>query len=170
MNLLKFTHSCCICWKSCNTFSNCPSFICFVSLGFHAKMFNYIIFGAIVAIYVATHGKFHQSSSQSASYVFLCLTFEYLFFMIKNPNQDDKLSIFHIPCINRIIKIKKVKITFSINILHLSTFSKLLLLDPTIGKDLKRISTKLRPMQDNNKEKTTRLTPRRAMAPLTCEF
>lgn len=75
-------------------------------------MFNYIIFGAIVAIYVATHGKFHQSSSQSASYVFLCLTFEFLFFMIKNSNQDDKLCIFHIPCINHIIGIKKSQNNF----------------------------------------------------------
>ncbi len=78
VNLSGLIPSCHIGWKSCSTFSGCPSFTYFASFWFHGKSFNCTVPGAIAAISAATHGRFHQSSSQRASHVFLYLKSRYL--------------------------------------------------------------------------------------------
>ncbi len=96
VNLLGLILSCCISSKSCITISGCPSFKNLVSFLFHVKMFNCTVLGAIAAIFAATHGRFHQSSSQRASCVFLCL----------------KSGTFHMAT-TRILKIKLISHVFS---------------------------------------------------------
>jgi hypothetical protein len=61
----------------------CLSFKYLLSFLFHAKIFNCTVPGAIAAISAATQGRFHQSLSQSASFVFLCLKYRYLSFVYK---------------------------------------------------------------------------------------
>jgi len=90
VNLLGIT-PCHICWKSCITVSSCPSFACFISFRLHADTLNCTIPGAFAAISAATHGEFRQSSTQSASHVFLCLksgTFHLS--TTRNPDQADQ--------------------------------------------------------------------------------
>ncbi len=78
VNLLRHTPSLYNCWKSCITFSSCPSLTYFVNFWFHTKMFNYIMPGVIADIFVTTHGGFCWSPSQSpfmSSYVWNLGTF-----------------------------------------------------------------------------------------------
>jgi hypothetical protein len=49
---------------------------------------------------------------------------------VQNPDQADQSCILHILGINGIIRTEKAALTFSISILHLTTFSSLLLLSP----------------------------------------
>jgi len=110
-------------------FSDCPPFTYVVSFSFHGKMCNSELGpGAIAAISAATHGGFHQLSSQSASAVSLSVKSGYLSFVYnKDPGQADQPCRIHIPGINVIIRMKNAAPTFSISILHLLTFSSLLL-------------------------------------------
>jgi hypothetical protein len=83
---------------------------------------------AIAAISAATHGGFHQLSSQSASAVSLCVKSLYLSLAYnKDPGQADPPCRVHIPGINVIIRMENAAPTFSISILHLLTFSSPLL-------------------------------------------
>jgi hypothetical protein len=76
--------------------------------------------GAIAAISAATHGRFHQLSSQSTSLVCVRVKSRCLSFVYKNnPDQADQPCILHIPGIDVIIRTEKVVLTFSISILHL---------------------------------------------------
>jgi len=136
LNLPGLIPSCCICWKSCITFSYCPSFTFFVSFLFYAKMFNCTVPGAIAAISAATHGRFHQSSSHRSSPFLLCLKFWYLHWSTtRNPGQADQPCILHIPGI-KMVSWQQIKPhwpsplarEFCHSILHLLTFSSLLLL------------------------------------------
>jgi hypothetical protein len=131
------------------------------------KMFNCTVPGAIAAISAATHAGFGLSSMQSASRL---LVFEILVPFI---------------CVQVEIQVKLISHVFSTSwhnwyhnnkeshtdLLHLNILFTYLLQQPTSAKDLKRISAKFRPRQDcNNQQRATRLTPTRAMGPLTCEL
>jgi hypothetical protein len=155
VNLLGLTPSHRICdEKSCITFSNCPSFTYFVRFWFHAKMFNYTVPGAIVAISAATHGGFHQSSSQSASHVFLCLKSGYLSFVYsRNLGQVDQPWSPHNPGTNGIIRKEKATLTFSINILHLTYRATATI--PPVQRTWKEIFAKFSPVQDSHQERAT---------------
>ncbi len=89
-------------------FSDCPPFTYVVSFSFHGKMCNSELGpGAIAAISAATHGGFHQLSSQSASAVSVSVKSGYLAFVYnKDPGQADQPCRIHIPGINVIIRMK----------------------------------------------------------------
>jgi len=72
--------------------------------------------------------------------------------------------------IDGIIRTEDAALTFSININCNYLPSPTYYNYPTSAKGLKIISAKFRPRQDSNRERATRLTPTRAMAPLTCEL
>jgi hypothetical protein len=76
--------SCCICWKSCITFSGCPPFHIFCKLLLPCKN----VPGAIAAISAGTHGEFWVYSSQSASCVFLCLKFKCFSFVYNQKSRS----------------------------------------------------------------------------------
>jgi hypothetical protein len=134
-------------------------------------MFNCTVPGAMATISAATHGGFHQSPSQSDSCAFLCLKYRYLHLSItKYPDQTDQPCILHILGIDRILRTEDAALTFSININCIYLPSPAYYNYPTSAKGLKIISAKFRPRQDSKRERATRLTPTRAMAPLTCEL
>jgi hypothetical protein len=60
----------------------------FIRFKFHAKVFNYIVLSANVAISTTTHGKFCWSSSQSDFYVFLCLKSWYILFFYNQKSRS----------------------------------------------------------------------------------
>ncbi len=99
--------------------------------------------GAIAAISAATHDGFCQSSSQSASPVFLCLKSGYLSF------------VYHIPGINVIIRTEKANLTFPISVYLLSPAQYYY---PTSAKDVKEFLPMFRPHQDSNQERAARWT------------
>jgi len=85
-----------VCWKSCITLSSYPLFTCFVSFLLHANTLNCTIPGAFAAISAATHSEFCQSSTQSASHVFLCLKSGYLSF-VNNQKSRSSWSAMYSP-------------------------------------------------------------------------
>jgi hypothetical protein len=76
----------------------------------------------------------------------------------ENADQADQPCILHIPGIHRITRKKKATLTFSISILHLLTFSSLVLLSHQCKGPEKKFLQKLRPGEDSNQERATRLT------------
>jgi hypothetical protein len=118
--LSRFIHSCCICWKSCIALLGRPSFTYFVSFRFHENMLNCNVPSAIAAISTSTHGGFHQSWSQSASPVFLCLTSGYLSFAYNQKSKSSRSAMyFPHPDINGIIR---TKIATHMGLLHPSAY------------------------------------------------
>jgi len=75
----------------------------------------------------------------------------------KDPGQADQPSILHI---NGTVRTEKATMTFSISILHLITFSSLLLLSHQC-KDAKELLPTFRPQQNSNQERAARLTSTR---------
>jgi hypothetical protein len=69
---------------------------------------------------------------------------------------------------NSIIRTEKATLNFSISIFYLPTPDYYYY--PTSAKEWKRISVKFRPGENSNQERGTRLTPPRAMVPLTSEL
>ncbi len=105
MKLSWLIPSCCICWKSCITFSGCPPFHIFCKLLLPCKK----VPGAIAAISGGTHGEFCAYSSQSAlpvsSYVWNSSAFHLS--TTRNRDQAHQPCTLHIPGINSIIRTEK---------------------------------------------------------------
>ncbi len=114
--------------------SGCPPFTYFVSFLFHAKMLNCTVPDAIAAISAATHGGNHRSSFSSTSCVILCLRSRYLSFV---GNQKSRSGMYSLHPTNQCYHSKNREShidlpspsarEFCRNILHLLTFSSLLL-------------------------------------------
>ncbi len=120
--------------ESCIAFSGCLSFTYFVSFLFHAKMLNCTVHGAIAAISAATHGRNHQSSFLSTSCVILCLRSRYLSFVGNQKSRSGMYSLhptrqcYHSKNRESHIDLPSPSAReFCHNILHLLTFSSLLL-------------------------------------------
>ncbi len=133
----------CIHWKSCYTFWGCPSFTHFVSFSFHAKMFSCTLPGA-----AAIHARFCQLSSWSASCVSLHVKPGNLSFAY-NPKSGSSHVTVHILGINAIIWTAKPHWSspsareFCHSILHLLTFSNLLVLSHQYKRSEKNICQSL---------------------------
>ncbi len=133
-NLSRLIPSHCGCWKSWIAFSGCLSFTYFVSFLFHAKMLNCTVPGAIAAISAATHGGNHQSSFLSTSCVILCLRSRYLSFAGNQKSRSGMYSLHPTrQCYHSKNRESRTDLPsqsardFCHNILHLLTFSSLLL-------------------------------------------
>jgi hypothetical protein len=133
----------CICWKSCITFSGRPSFKYFVSIWFHAKIsISLCLVPSQPCLFPPMVGFV---SPQARVLVSSCVWNPDNFHLstTRNPDQAHQPCILHIPGISGIKRTEAVELTFSISILHLLTFSSLLLY-PTSVKDLKRFFAKFR--------------------------
>jgi len=153
VNLLGLTPSHRICdQKSCITSSNCPSFTYFVRFWFHAKMFNYTVPGAIVAIspmvgFISPQAKVLPMSSCAWNLDTFHLS------TARNLGQVDQPWSPHNPGTNGIIRKEKATLTFFINILHLTYRATTTI--PPVQRTWKEIFAKFSPGQDNHQERAT---------------
>ncbi len=99
--------------KSCITFSGCPSFTHF------AKKCSIAL--CLVPLQLSVLPPMAAFIGPQVLPMSSC---------VQNPDQADQSCILHILGINGIIRTEKAALTFSISILHLPTFSSLLLLSP----------------------------------------
>ncbi len=137
VNLSGLIHYRCSCWKSCSVLSGSPALTYFASFLFCTKMFSCTVPGAITAISASTHAGVQWSSIQMPT----CLLMSKI-----------RIPCIHLPlqlqtecliaCPDQVLKTTRMLTDFLQPVnggRHLPSLS----CDPTIGKDLKRIPSKV---------------------------
>ncbi len=172
------THPCCICWKSCITFSSYPSLTCLQVFDSIQKCSIEMCLGAFAAISAATHGRFCKCLSQSDSRLLMFEIWVSFICLLQPIKLDSHVCILHIPGIKKYHKNKQS----CTDLFHQHTaFTYLLEPTATTIPPVQRTWKEFLPSldqgridsnQESEREKATRLTPKRAarVATLTCEL